>query len=318
MSASNEIKFNEPWILQRADPYVCCKDGWYYFTASVPAYDGIVLRRSKTLNGLAEAEEVEIWHKHESGPMSEHIWAPEIHFLFGKWYIYFAGGEKDDIWNIRPYVLECQGMDPMTDKWVEKGKMGRAEDDVFSFEAFSLDATIFENKGKYYYVWAEKVSVGPQISNLYIAEMESAYKLKTVQVLLTSPDYDWERYGFWVNEGPAVIKHNGKLFLTYSAGETGIKYCVGMLTADENSDLLDPLSWKKERYPVLQTDEKRGIYGPGHNSFTVDEEGNDIMVYHARTEAEIVGNPLYNPNRHAFLMKVCWNGDGRPVFSYES
>lgn len=318
MSASNEIKFNEPWILQRADPYVCCKDGWYYFTASVPAYDGIVLRRSKTLNGLAEAEEVEIWHKHESGPMSEHIWAPEIHFLFGKWYIYFAGGEKDDIWNIRPYVLECQGMDPMTDKWVEKGKMGRAEDDVFSFEAFSLDATIFENKGKYYYVWAEKVSVGPQISNLYIAEMESAYKLKTVQVLLTSPDYDWERYGFWVNEGPAVIKHNGKLFLTYSASETGIKYCVGMLTADENSDLLDPLSWKKERYPVLQTDEKRGIYGPGHNSFTVDEEGNDIMVYHARTEAEIVGNPLYNPNRHAFLMKVCWNGDGRPVFSYES
>lgn len=317
MSVSNEIKFNEPWILQRADPYVCCKDGWYYFTASVPAYDGIVLRRSKTLNGLAEAEEVEIWHKHESGPMSEHIWAPELHFLFGKWYIYFAGGEKDDIWNIRPYVLECQGMNPMTDEWVEKGKMGRAEDDVFSFEAFSLDATIFENKGKYYYVWAEKVSVGPQISNLYIAEMESAYKLKTVQVLLTSPDYDWERQGFWVNEGPAVIKRDGKIFLTYSASETGINYCVGMLTADEDSDLLDPLSWKKERYPVLQTDEKRGIYGPGHNSFTVDEEGNDIMVYHARTESEIVGDPLYNPNRHAMLMKVRWDENGRPVFSYE-
>lgn len=317
MSVSNEIKFNEPWILQRADPYVCCKDGWYYFTASVPAYDGIVLRRSKTLNGLAEAEEVEIWHKHESGPMSEHIWAPELHFLFGKWYIYFAGGEKDDIWNIRPYVLECQGMDPMTDEWVEKGKMGRAEDDVFSFEAFSLDATIFENKGKYYYVWAEKVSVGPQISNLYIAEMESAYKLKTVQVLLTSPDYDWERQGFWVNEGPAVIKRDGKIFLTYSASETGINYCVGMLTADEDSDLLDPLSWKKERYPVLQTDEKRGIYGPGHNSFTVDEEGNDIMVYHARTESEIVGDPLYNPNRHAMLMKVRWDENSRPVFSYE-
>ena len=28
------LKFNEPWILQRADPYVYEKDGWYYFTAS--------------------------------------------------------------------------------------------------------------------------------------------------------------------------------------------------------------------------------------------------------------------------------------------
>ena len=91
---------------------------------------------------------------------------------------------------------------------------------------------------------------------------------------------------------------------------------MGMLTADENSDLLDPLSWKKERYPVLQTNEELEIYGPGHNSFTVDEEGNDIMVYHARKETEIVGDPLYNPNRHAMLMKVRWDDDGRPVFSY--
>ena len=124
--------------------------------------------------------------------------------------------------------------------------------------------------------------------------------------------------GFWVNEGPAVIKRNGKIYVTYSASETGIAYCMGMLTADENADLLDPLSWKKERYPVLCSDEARGIYGPGHNSFTTDEEGGDIMVYHARTEKEIVGDPLYNPNRHAMLMKVKWDGEGRPVFSYDN
>ena len=47
------------------------------------------------------------------------------------------------------------------------------------FEAFSLDATVFENKGKHYYVWAEKVGVGKQISNLYIGEMETPYKPKT-------------------------------------------------------------------------------------------------------------------------------------------
>lgn len=312
------LKWNEPWILQRADPYVYRHtDGTYYFTASVPAYDGIVLRHADTLGGLAQAEEVTVWKKHESGPMSEHIWAPELHYLDGKWYLYFAGGEAEDIWKIRPYVLECADSDPMTGTWVEKGKIQRAKDDPFSFEAFSLDATVFENKGKRYYVWAEKVGVGKQISNLYIAEMETPCSLKTVQVLLTTPDYDWERVGFWVNEGPAVIKRGGKIYLTYSASETGIAYCMGMLTADENADLLDPLSWKKERYPVLKSCDKKGIYGPGHNSFTTDEEGNAVMVYHARTETQIVGDPLYNPNRHAMLMKIRWDEQDRPVFTFE-
>ena len=312
-----EFEYNKPWIMQRADPYVYRHtDGWYYFTASVPAYDRIVLRRSRSLSQLSDAEEKTLWVKHESGPMSEHIWAPELHFLFGKWYIYFAGGEKENPWKIRPYVLECQSDDPMEGPWIEKGKMRRASEDEFSFEAFSLDGTVFENKGKWYYIWAEKVGVGKQISNLYIAEMENAYTLKTVQVLLTTPDYDWERQGFWVNEGPGIIRRDGRIFMTYSASETGIYYCVGMLCVHEDDDLLDPRNWKKERYPVLKTCAEKGIYGPGHNSFTEDEDGNDIMVYHARTEAVIEGNPLYNPNRHAMLMKIRWDEKGYPVVEY--
>ena len=111
-----QLKYNEPWILQRADPFICRQnDGRYYFTASVPAYDRIILRCADTLAGIADAEEVTIWQKHESGIMSEHIWAPELHYLDGKWYIYFAGGERDDIWKIRPYVLECADADPMTE-----------------------------------------------------------------------------------------------------------------------------------------------------------------------------------------------------------
>lgn len=314
---SQELEYNKPWILQRADPYVYKHiDGTYYFTASIPAYDGIVLRHSDTLAGLKDAEEVRVWQKHDKGIMSEHIWAPELHYLNGKWYIYYAGGDIDDVWAIRPYILECADQDPMTGNWVEKGKMTRAEEDECSFEAFSLDGTVFENRGKHYYIWAEKVGVGKQISNLYIAEMENPCKLKTVQVLLTTPDYDWERIGFWVNEGPAVIHHDGKIYMTYSASETGAAYCMGMLSISEDADLLDPAMWKKERYPVLETNAEKGIYGPGHNSFTEDEQGNPIMVYHARTEEKIEGNPLYNPNRHAMLMKLTWGEDGRPVFKY--
>ena len=317
MNARLEHNYNEPWIIQRADPYVYRhSDGTYYFTASVPEYDRIVLRKADSLFDLADAAETEIWHKHDKGAMSIHVWAPELHYIDGAWYIYFAAGDKDDIWNIRPYVLQCKDEDPVSGKWTELGKMGRADGDEFSFEAFSLDGTVFEAAGERYYVWAEKVGVGKQISNLYIAKLETPWKLKTIPVMLSTPDYDWERVGFWVNEGPAVIKRNGKVFLTYSASETGKPYCMGMLTASEDSDLLDPRSWTKERYPVLKSDEELGIYGPGHNSFTVDEDGNDICVYHARSDEEIEGDPLYNPNRHAMLMKIGWDKDGRPVFSY--
>lgn len=311
-----QLEYNKPWILQRADPYIVKHtDGIYYFTASVPEYDRIVLRKSLTLEGLAHAEEITVWKKHEQGEMSFHIWAPELHFIQGKWYLYFAAGEKDDIWKIRPFVLECMGEDPVVDRWIELGKMKCAKGDEFSFRAFSLDATVFEVREKLYCVWAEKVSVGKQISNLYIAQMETPNQLKSVQVLLTTPDYGWERVGFWVNEGPAIIKHDGKIFLTYSASETGIHYCMGMMSIEEDADILDPLCWNKERSPVLQTSVEHGVYGPGHNSFTVDEVGDPICVYHARTEEEIEGNPLYNPNRHTMLMKLRWDEKGKPKFT---
>ena len=311
--------YNEPFIIQRADPYVYRhSDGNYYFTASVPAYDKIVLRKSDTLKGLKDAEETVIWNKHDSGEMSKHIWAPELHFLDGKWYIYFAAGMEEDKWKIRPYVLECEGSNPLKDKWIEKGMIQRSDDDIYSFSSFSLDATIFENKGERYYVWAEKVAAGVGISNLYIAKMESPIKLKTPQVLLTTPDYDWERVDIWVNEGPAVLKHDGKIFLTYSASATGECYCMGMLSIGEDENLLDPRAWVKAKKPVLSSDANKGFFGPGHNSFTKLPDGSDVCVFHARTYKDIEGDPLYDPNRHTMLMKVEWSKDNTPIFSYEN
>lgn len=312
-----ETSYNKPFIIQRADPYIYKHiDGSYYFTASVPEYDRIVLRHSDTMIGLKDAEEVTIWRKHESGIMSVHIWAPELHYLDNKWFIYYAAGDIDDIWAIRPYVLECEGQDPVNDSWKELGLVKRNDD--FSFNDFSLDMTVFENKGKRYCVWAEKVNIGKKISNLYIAQMKSATELATPQVLLTSPDFEWEKVGFWVNEGPAYLEHNGKIFLTYSASETGECYCMGMLSIDENKNLLNPHEWKKEYKPILNTDIDKQIYGPGHNSFVKDENGNDIMIYHARQYNEIIGDPLYDHNRHAYRMKIIWDIEGNPVFDYEN
>ncbi len=305
-----------PFIEQRADPYIVLgSDGWYYFTASVPAYDRIELRRSKTLEGLKTAETKDVWFKHESGPMSQHIWAPELHEIEGKWYIYFGASERDDIWKLRPYCLECLGNDPINDEWIERGVMVAADGDPFSFTDFSLDGTVFKHNGIWYYIWAQKVGGQMSISNLYIAEMENPWTLKTVQFQLTTPDYDWERVDFWVDEGPAVLKRNGMIFVTFSSSATGACYCMGMMYADENSDLLDRNSWTKIRRPLLTTDESKGIFGPGHNSFTKDEDGNDVIVLHARPYEKIVGDPLYDPNRHTMLRHFTFDDSGFPVFT---
>lgn len=311
--------YNEPFIIQRADPYVYRHtDGNYYFTASVPEYDKIIIRKSDTLKGLKDAKEVCVWKRHESGDMSKHIWAPELHFLDGKWFIYFAAGMQENGWHIRPFVLECLGEDPLKDEWVERGMIQRSDDDIYSFSSFSLDATILENNGERYYIWAEKVGVGIGISNLYIAKMESPTKLKTPQVLLTTPDYDWERVDIWVNEGPSILKHDDMIYLSYSASATGECYCMGMLSINKNADLLDPRAWVKERKPILSSDPEKGFFGPGHNSFTKLPDGKDVCVFHARTYKEIEGDPLYDPNRHTMLMEVKWDANGRPIFDYEN
>jgi GH43 family beta-xylosidase len=133
--------------------------------------------------------------------------------------------------------------------------------------------------------------------------------------MLSKPELPWEIKGFWVNEGPAVLIKNGKLFITYSASATGVDYCMGILAADANSDLLDPHSWTKSPEPVFQSYLPNRQYGPGHNSFTVSEDGEEeILIYHARNYTNIEGDPLYDPNRHARAQKINWDEQGNPIF----
>lgn len=298
-----------PLIPQRADPWIYRHtDGYYYFTASVPEYDRIEVRRATTLPGLSTATPVVVWERRPRGLMSKHIWAPEIHAIDGKWYIYFAAARVDAPFDHRIYVLENDSPNPLEGAWVEKGRIKT------NWESFSLDATTFEHRGTRYLVWAQR---DPKIfgnSNLYIAAMSNPWTISGKQVMLSKPSYDWERRGFWVNEGPAVLIRNGKVFITYSASATDASYAMGMLTASADSDLLNPDSWSKSPEPVFQTNPVTGQYGPGHNSFTVLPEGDDILVYHARNYKDIKGDPLYDPNRHTRVQKIYWDSDGTPIF----
>ncbi|OBZ15194.1 MULTISPECIES: family 43 glycosylhydrolase [Bacillales] len=306
--------FTNPVIPQRADPWVYKHtDGYYYFTASVPEYDRLEVRRAKTIQELGSAEAVVVWRKYETGPMSANIWAPEIHFIKGKWYIYFAAARTsetvDGLFDHRMFVIENESANPLEGNWTEKGQVKA------NWESFALDATSFEHEGVQYLVWAQKDPAIKGNSNLYIAPMSNPWTISGKQVMIATPEYDWEKIGFLVNEGAAVLKRNGKIFISYSASATDYNYCLGLLSAADTSDLLNPASWSKSAEPVFQTNEATGQYGPGHNSFTVSPDGEqDIIVYHARNYKEIVGDPLYDPNRHTRAQVFGWNEDGTPDF----
>lgn len=310
-TAAGPVPVN-PLIKQRADAQIFRHDdGYYYMTGSVPEYDRLVLRRSKTIAGLATATEVVLWRHEKSGPMSGFLWAPELHMVDGQWIVYFAAGPSgggEDVFRIRTYAVVCDGPDPMTGKWSVLGELQTP------WDSFNLDSTIFTHKGTRYMVWAQREPGIETNSNLYIAKLESALKLGSKTVRIAVPTLDWEIRGYKVAEAPAVLHRNGRLFMTYSASATDARYCLGLLTADENADLLDAKSWVKSPQPVFVTNRATSVYGPGHNSFTVDEKGRDILVYHGRDYEAIQGDPLLNPDRHTRVQRLYYTADGTPDF----
>lgn len=304
-------QFQNPLALQRADPQVFLhSDGYYYMAATVPEYDRIELRRAKSINGLATAEAKVIWRKHADGPMSYHIWAPELHFIDGKWYVYFTAGRAKAIWDIRLYVLEAEDGNPLDANWQERGQLKTG------WESFSLDATTFAHRGSRYLLWTQTgPKPGDRPTHIYIAKMDTPLSISGAPVLLSQPDYAWEKIGHLVNEAPAVLVRRGKVFVTYSASATDANYSLGLLSAAEDADLLDPASWRKSPEPVFKSSAANSQYGPGHNSFTTTPDGSqDVLVYHARNFRDIQGDPLKDRNRHTRAQLLRWHADGTPDF----
>ncbi|MBR1623455.1 MAG: family 43 glycosylhydrolase, partial [Pseudobutyrivibrio sp.] len=328
-------------IAERADPYVVYNedDGYYYFTASYPmeysgdadGYDRIILRRAKTIAGLSDAEEVTIWDENESSSLGRFIWAPEMHKIGDSWYLIATAGlntGSGTTFNIRPFMIKFDGdasKDNMldTDLWGEPTLVkAYGSDNILN--GMSLDMTYFESKGTSYLIWADETrnSQNPSgISDLFIATIdpENPTQLTSEAKLLTSPEYTWERVNIAVNEGPGVFHKNGKVYMTYSASATGSEYCVGLMYADEGADLLNVENWTKLPYPILTSaDFDDEVSGPGHNSFTYDEYGNLVIVYHARitaSHATHTGDSLYDPCRNAYVKTVFFDEQGLPVFN---
>lgn len=297
--------FTNPLITSQdsADPWMFYHKGFYYFTATLDPQGGIWLWRSRSLSGIDQGEKKKIYQAPPTGLRSKQIWAPEIHRLNNRWYVYFTASDGVDE-NHRTYVLESRTGDP----WGEYDFKARVFD--AKNDGWAIDATVFRLGGKLYMVWCGHV---PGNGNgLYIALMSNPWTIFGERVLISQVNFDWEKVRYPVNEAPEFLERNGKSFLVYSASDTGTpNYALGLLTFS-GGDPLNPASWKKSPQPVFSqySGADGNVFGPGHNGFFKSPDGReDWIIYHGKETGEYTYR-----GRSSRAQKFTWNADGTPNF----
>jgi GH43 family beta-xylosidase len=303
------ITVRNPVINQRADTAIFKHtDGYYYMTASVPDYKRVELRRATTLQGLGTAATSNAFVAPSSGALSGWIWAPDIQYIDGAWYMYFSASPGTAVFDQRLYWIRNTSANPMTGTWSAPQRFNTG------WESFQLDAAVFVNKGVRYFAWAQDSPSTNFNSHMYIARMSSPTAITGTAVEIARPTVAWEKEGVaGVVEGPSPLVKNGRVYIAYSASATDSRYKLGLLSSWDTAELLNPASWYKHPNPVFQT--ANGVYGPGHGSFTLAEDGvTDMLVYHARDYANPTPDALTDPNRHTRVQQLLWRDNGDPFF----
>src|SRR5258708_6063603 len=309
--------FTNPLLPVGPDPWVEYKDGVYYYMNTT--VKSLTLWKTRRVADLRSAEKKVVWTPPATGPYSHDIWAPEIHFLEGKWYIYFAADAGANHTH-RIWVIENVSPDPFQGEWTFKGKVADSSD------KWAIDASVFEDQGKLYLIWSGWEGDENGTQSIYIASLKNPWTVESERTRISTPQYPWEKVGdlnpkrkipgdpkhIDVNEGREILKHERKIFLIYSAsGCWTDNYSLGMLTADSGTDLLNPASWKKSATPVFHQSPEAHVYATGHNSFFKSPDGKeDWLLYHANSKPDQGCGWHRAPRAQSFT----WNSDGTPNF----
>ena len=303
--------FTNPIVRSQAagDPWVIRSGDSYFFTATLAPDSGLSVWKSATLTGLDSGTKVRVWQAPPDGPLSRQIWAPELHRLRGRWYLYFTASDGIDA-NHRLYVLGARTDDP-------QGAYDPPLRVDPTFERYAIDGSVLEMPdGRLYFLYCA--------GGVFIAPMSDPTHVSGPGVQIIRGTEEWEhewRYvngswaqgpGYWV-EAPEALIHDGRVFIVYSAGHTATPhYYLGLLTLSGN-DPLDPGSWTKKREPIFAPYEGADgkVFTPGHNSFTKSPDGReDWIVYHARDIPFANGTPA--GFRTVRAQQFTWNEDGSP------
>lgn len=289
-SGNRTTEFTNPLLPGGADPWALWHGGHYYYMHTTGG--NLVLWVTKDITDLKNAKKQVIW-KPVDPANSKHLWAPEIHYLNGAWYVYYTADDGNTD-NHQLYVLENKNADPFDGSFVMKGRIRTDENNNWA-----IDASVFSHRNELYMIWSgwKTRRVDTETQCIYIAKMKDPWTLGSERVLLSRPELDWERkyrngdgsgprHTVYVNEGPQVLKSPGGKYvhIVYSASGCWTPfYSLGLLTAGADADLLQPGNWKKLKKPIFQQSAAAGVYGPGHNSFFKSPDGSeDYILYHAR------------------------------------
>ncbi len=297
--------FTNPVAPDGHDPWVILHDQVYLYCYS--HQNKIWVNQSNDLSMAVQFNGKVVWQPQPGKPFSRQLWAPELHHLDGKWYIYVAASDGNNFHH-RMYVLRSDKPD---------GPFALVGELATPSDKWAIDGTVLEHGNKRYFIWSGWEGEVNDAQHLYIAEMASPTELRGKRVKISSPELPWElRSGRprkdgskmpLINEGPQVLKNGGRTFIIYSAsGSWTNHYCLGMLTLAE-PDPMNPESWNKSPEPVFQSTDR--VIAPGHASFTTSLDGRDHwIVYHA---AKFKGAGW---KRQTHMQRFEFAADGSPVF----
>ncbi len=267
MTLSAAERYTNP-IATGADPFVLYHDGVYYLYSTNAVNSGYRVFTSKDLKtwedkGLC----LETKNVYGAPTQKAGFWAPEVYHYNGRFYLIYTVEEHLGIAvadsPLGPFVSPKQS---------------------FISEHNEIDGHLFfDDDGKVYIYF---VRCGSSVGNgrgneIFGAEFDmETFTYKNEKCLIYPEPNTWEWIGDhgYVAEGPAVLKHDGRYYLSYSAnGYTSQDYAIGVAVADS------PLgSYKKyDGNPILKKSDANGVYGPGHHSFTYSPDGTELfIVYH--------------------------------------
>ena len=293
--------FANPLLSGGPDPSIVREGETYYYMHTLG--DRLEIWKTRDITDLAHAERRVVWRPTPPALNGQSIWAPELHRIDDRWYIYYTAAETghDDDAHRGIFVLENASADPLAGTWTDRGRLATARP--------GIDGTTFAYRGKRYFVYSPYV--GPD-SDLAIVAMRDPVTLTGPETIIATPDRPWERQGGrQILEGPAFLAGpKGDLYLSYSASACwSDDYALGLLHAAAGSDPLDAKAWSKAQAPVLAKSAEAGVYAPGHNGFFDTPDRQTWMVYHANSAPGMKCTPQRSPR----IQQVTWR-NGQPVF----
>lgn len=263
-------------VIHIGDPMIVLEDDKYYMfaTTSTHSFDCFISEDLRTFTKLPRPALA-----NEDSFANFNMWAPEVYKIDGRFYMAYSGKvENDSLMHINIAVS-----DNVTGPYADMHK-----EPVLMLDKSTIDAHIFIDDGVKFLFYSLDCSTnlinGIKTSQIYVVQLNDDFKPVGEHRLVATPNRPWESLSLdtrhlW-NEGPVVLKHNGKYYLTVSANCYATKYyCLGCYVSN---NITGPYE-KMQDSPIMEYIEGE-ISGPGHNNYFVDKDGNLKCVFHIHTD----------------------------------